>query len=44
MKHVNLRLPDDLHALIVQAAQHDTRSLNGEIIYLLRWALERRTS
>lgn len=43
MKHISLRLPDDLHALVVEAAQQDTRSLNGEIIHLLRLALERQT-
>jgi len=44
MKNLNVRLPDGLHALLVQAAHDDTRSLNGEIVYLLRWALERRTA
>jgi predicted HicB family RNase H-like nuclease len=44
MKHVNLRLPDDLHALLVAAAKDDTRSLNSEIIHLLRRALERRST
>jgi len=43
MKNINVRLPDDLHAQLVQAAQEDTRSLNGEIIHLLRLALKRRS-
>ena len=42
MKHVNLRLPDDLHALLVEAAKTDDRSLNSEIIHLLRQALDNR--
>jgi predicted HicB family RNase H-like nuclease len=41
MKHVNLRLPDDLHALLVGAAKNDDRSLNSQIIHLLRRTLER---
>jgi predicted HicB family RNase H-like nuclease len=43
MKNITLRLPDDLHALVVAAADQDERSLNGEIIWLLRQALERRS-
>jgi predicted HicB family RNase H-like nuclease len=40
MKHMNLRLPDDLHALLAEAARADERSLNSEVIWLLRKALE----
>lgn len=43
MKQVNLRLPDDLHARVKQAAQQDRRSLNGEILWLLDRALDART-
>ncbi len=39
MKHVNLRLPDDLHAELAEAAKVDARSLNKEIVHLLRQAL-----
>ena len=39
---MNLRLPDDLHAQLAEAAKADTRSLNSEIVHLLRRALERR--
>jgi hypothetical protein len=40
MKHVNLRLPDDLHAALAKAAQVDERSLNSEVIWLLRRSLD----
>ncbi len=36
---LTLRLPDDLHAALVERARLDARSLNGEIIFLLREAL-----
>lgn len=42
MKHVNLRLPDELHAELAEAARADERSLNSEIIWLLRRMLEQR--
>ena len=41
-KNVNLRLDDDLHAQVKQASEDDERSLNGEIAWLLRTALEDR--
>ncbi|WP_086002511.1 Arc family DNA-binding protein [Nocardiopsis ganjiahuensis] len=40
MKHVNLRLPDDLHAQAVQAARADDRSLNSWLIALVRRTVE----
>jgi len=33
------RLPEDLHAALVERAALDARSLNGELIFLLREAL-----
>jgi len=39
MKHVNLRLPDDLHAVLVSVAEYDRRSLNAEIVWLLERAV-----
>ncbi|HEX5497200.1 MAG TPA: toxin-antitoxin system HicB family antitoxin [Mycobacteriales bacterium] len=39
---INVRIPDDLHARIVVAAQHDRRSLNGEILWLIEQALTQR--
>ncbi len=37
-----LRLPDDLHDALKAAAVEDARSLNGEILWLLRQALAQR--
>ncbi|WP_405777542.1 toxin-antitoxin system HicB family antitoxin [Streptomyces sp. NBC_01538] len=39
-KHVNLRLPDDVHALAVAAAAADDRSLNSWLISVVRRAVE----
>ena len=36
---LTLRLPEDLHAALVERAQVDARSLNGQIVFLLREAL-----
>jgi hypothetical protein len=41
-KRVTIRIPADLHALIVKASAHDTRSINGEIIALLQKAVADR--
>jgi predicted HicB family RNase H-like nuclease len=37
-KHVNLRLPDDVHAAAVAAADADDRSLNSWLIAVVRQA------
>ncbi|MEH0422909.1 toxin-antitoxin system HicB family antitoxin [Streptomyces sp. B21-083] len=37
-KHVNLRLPDDVHAMAVAAADADDRSLNSWLISVVRHA------
>lgn len=34
-KNVNVRMPDDLHALVKASAEADRRSLNSQIIWLL---------
>lgn len=39
-----VRLPDDLHAELVNVADEDTRSLNNEILVLLREALDARAA
>lgn len=35
-----IRIPDDLHALLKERADRETRSLNGQIVHLLRRAIE----
>jgi hypothetical protein len=42
IRRVDVRMPDDLYSAIAQAAQEDTRSMNAEIIALLRESLRRR--
>jgi len=37
-KHVNLRLPDDVHEMAVAAAAADDRSLNSWLIAIVRRA------
>ncbi|MFD8805397.1 toxin-antitoxin system HicB family antitoxin [Streptomyces sp. NPDC059597] len=39
-KHVNLRLPDDVHAAAVVAAAADDRSLNSWLISVVRRAAQ----
>jgi hypothetical protein len=40
MKQLALRLPDDLHAELVDWARRDERSLHAQILWILRQALE----
>jgi len=44
MKHINLRLADDLHVKLAAAAEADRRSLNTMIIIMIEEALKRRDS
>jgi hypothetical protein len=37
-KRLMLRLPEDLHAWLVERAEADERSLNSQIVFLLRQA------
>jgi hypothetical protein len=39
MKHVNLRLDDDLHARIKERAEQEDRSLQQQLVYLLKLGL-----
>jgi predicted HicB family RNase H-like nuclease len=41
-KNVNIRIPDDLHALIKASADADHRSLNSQVIWLLEAGLASR--
>jgi hypothetical protein len=36
---LTVRLPEDLHAALAERAHRDARSLNGQIVFLLREAL-----
>ena len=36
-----LRLPPDLHAALVELARREDRSLNQQLVYLLRQAVRR---
>ena len=36
---LTVRLPEDVHAALVERAHFDARSLNGEIIFMLREGL-----
>lgn len=40
--NINLRLPPDVHEAVKAAAERETRSLNGQIVQMLREALEAR--
>lgn len=40
MKKFTLRIPDDLHEAIRLSAEREQRSMHGQIIWLLRKALE----
>jgi len=42
MKHVNLRLSDDVHAALVAMAEADDRSLNNMIVVLIKDEQQRR--
>lgn len=42
IKKLVLRLPAELHAELVKLADEDMRSLNAEIIVILREAIEAR--
>ena len=41
-KKVTIRIPEDLHRLLVEAAKQDERSLNAEVVVLLRKGLATR--
>lgn len=41
-KKITIRIPADLHDKLIKLAEQDTRSLNGEIIALLKEAVTAR--
>ncbi|MFL1376487.1 MULTISPECIES: Arc family DNA-binding protein [unclassified Nocardiopsis] len=42
MKHVNLRLPDDLNDKLKEAAARDDRSVNSYLVALIRRTVEQQ--
>jgi predicted HicB family RNase H-like nuclease len=40
MKHVNVRMPDGLHARLAAQAETERRSLNAEILWLIEQGLQ----
>lgn len=43
MAKLTLRLPDDIHRRVQELAEQDDRSLNSELIALLREAINARS-
>ena len=41
-KNINIRIPDELHALIKASADADRRSMNSQIIFLIEAGLAAR--
>lgn len=42
MKHINFRVPDDLHAEVKALAEEDSRSLNAMLVVLVKEATAAR--
>ena len=40
-KHLGLRLDDETHAKLKELAEYDGRSINGEVIYLIKQAIKK---
>ncbi|MCR5399367.1 MAG: Arc family DNA-binding protein [Lachnospiraceae bacterium] len=38
-KHLGLRIDDETHRKLKEMAEYDGRSINGEVIYLIRQAI-----
>ncbi len=38
-KHLGLRIDSDTHKKLKELAEYDGRSINGEVIYLIRQAI-----
>lgn len=39
LSRITVRMPADLHAALVRLAEEESRTLNGQIVYLLRQAV-----
>lgn len=42
VKQIGLRLPDDLHDQVKEAADRDRRSIHSEVLWLIEQALAQR--
>ena len=40
-KHIGLRIDSETHAKLKNLAEYEGRSINGEIIYLIRQAIKK---
>ncbi|MBE5827227.1 MAG: Arc family DNA-binding protein [Butyrivibrio sp.] len=40
-KHIGLRIDSETHAKLKDLAEYEGRSINGEIIYLIRQAIKK---
>lgn len=40
-KHIGLRIDSETHAKLKSLAEYEGRSINGEILYLIRQAVKR---
>jgi hypothetical protein len=41
MKQIALRLPDDLHAELVEWAKRERRSINAQLLWIIQHAVDR---
>ena len=41
-KHIGLRIDSETHAKLKDLAEYEGRSINGEIIYLIRQAIKQK--
>lgn len=39
-KHLGLRIDNETHAKLKEMAEYDGRSINGEVLYLIRQAIK----
>jgi len=40
-KHLGLRIDEETHEKLKEMAEYDGRSINGEVIYLIRQAIKK---
>lgn len=44
MKKITLRVPDDLHKQLVEAAEKNQRSMHGQIVWIIKKSLNKEES